>query len=139
MNTDFAKTITILALVSLLTTGSAQAQRHNGERDWQKGPPSAEAKLARIKAALDLSDEQSVEMLLVLQQQAAYRADLHEQAMELMKPEICAQKAASEEAILAILTAEQAERYTQMKDERKANKGRKDHGGNSRMEPDCTG
>ncbi len=46
------------------------------------------------------------------------RQALHDRTMELMGAEICAQKAQSEEAILAILDAEQTELFLQMKEER---------------------
>ena len=86
MNTRLSKTITILAVVSLLTAGSALAQRQNGDRDWQKGPPSVEEKLARISAALGRDDQQAVDMFFVLQEQEQYKAALHEQTMALMGP-----------------------------------------------------
>ena len=107
MNTRLTKTASILAVVSLLAAGSAFAEKQHGGRDWQKGPPSVEERLARISAALDLNDEQSLEMLAILQEQEENKAALHEQMMELMGPEICAQRAQTEEAILGILTAEQ--------------------------------
>ena len=138
MNTRLSKTIMILAVVSLLTAGSALAQRQNGDRDWQKGPPSVEEKLARISAALGLDDQQSVDMLVVLQEQEQYKAALHEQTMALMGPEICAQKAASEAAVLAILTAEQTELYLQIKEERKAQAEHKGHGRKGRSGLDCS-
>ena len=120
MNTRLSKTITILAIVSLLSAGSAFAQKqNNGDRDWQKGPPTVEEKLARISAALGLDDAQSVAMLVVLQEQEQTRIRLHEETMALMGPEICADRAATESAILEILTAEQAELFLQMKEERK--------------------
>ena len=119
MNTRLAKTITILAIVSLLSTGSALAQMHKGHRDWAKGPPTAEEKLARISDALDLDSQQSADMLVVLQQQEESMAAVHERIKQQMGPEICAQRAASEKAILEILTDTQTERYLQMREDRK--------------------
>ena len=115
MNTRLSKTVSILAIASLLTAGSVLAQNRQSDNDWQKGPPTAEEKLARISAALNLSGDQSQEMLRVLQEQAEKGAALHEQTMMIMGPEICAQRAENEEAILAILDADQTELFLQMK------------------------
>ena len=136
MNTRLTRTVSILAVVSLLAAGSAFAEKQHGGRDWQKGPPSVEERLARISAALDLSDEQSLEMLAILQEQEENKAALHEQMMEMMGPEICAQRAQTEEAILGTLTAEQTELYLQIREDRQGKSRRKGHGGNA--EPDCS-
>jgi len=139
MNSRLSKTISILAIISLLTAGSALAQKKQGERDWQKGPPSVEEKLARISEALNLNDEQSLEMLTVLQQQAENRAALHEQTMALMGPEICAQKAAAEESILAILDEEQTELFLQIRVERELKARQRERAGKRRSNLDCSG
>ena len=120
MNTRLSKMVSILAIASLLTAGSVLAQNRQSDNDWQKGPPTAEEKLARISAALNLSGDQSQEMLRVLQEQAEKGAALHEQTMMIMGPEICAQRAENEEAILAILDADQTELFLQMKEQRRA-------------------
>ena len=122
MNTRLSKMVSIFAIVSLLTAGSVLAQNQKGDReDWQNGPPTAEEKLARISTALNLSGDQSREMLRLLQDQEDKRAALHEQTMLLMGPEICAQRAANEEAMLAILDAEQTELFLQIKEQRQVN------------------
>ena len=136
MNTRLARTASILAVVSLLAAGSAFAEKQHGGRDWQKGPPSVEERLARISAALDLSYEQSQDMLAILQEQEENRAALHEQMMELMGPEICAQKAQTEEDILGILTAEQTELYLQIREDRQGQSRKKGRGGNAEL--DCS-
>ncbi len=136
MNTRLTKTASILAVVSLLAAGSAFAEKQHGGRDWQKGPPSVEERLARISAALDLSDEQSLEMLAILQEQEENKAALHEQMMEMMGPEICAQKAQTEEDILGILTAEQTELYLQIREDRQGQSRKKGRGGNAEL--DCS-
>jgi len=120
MNTRLSKMVSILAIASLLTAGSVFAQNRQSDNDWQKGPPTAEEKLARISAALNLSGDQSQEMLRVLQEQGEKGVALHEQTMMLMGPEICAQRAENEEAILAILDADQTELFLQMKEQRRA-------------------
>jgi len=121
MNTRLSKMVSILAIVSLLTAGSALAQNRQSNNDWQKGPPTAEEKLARISAALNLNGDQSQEMLRLLQDERDKRAALHEQTMMLMGPEICAQRAEHEEAMLAILDPDQTELFLQMKEHRQAN------------------
>jgi hypothetical protein len=121
MNTRLSKMVAILAVVSLLSAGSSLAQNQRGAwEDWQKGPPTAEEKLARISAALNLSGDQSQEMLRLLQEQGEKGAALHEQTMLLMGPEICVQRAENEEAILAILDPDQTELFLQMKEQRGA-------------------
>ena len=137
MKTRLAKTVSILAVVSLLAAGSAFAEKQYGGRDWQKGPPSVEERLARISAALDLSDEQSLEMLAILQEQEEQKAALHEQMMELMGPEICAQQAETEAAILGILTDDQAELWLQHREDHQNKPRRKNRGGNTGL--DCSG
>jgi len=124
MNTRLSKMVSILAIASLLTAGSVLAQNRQSDNDWQKGPPTAEEKLARISAALNLSGDQSQEMLRVLQEQGEKGAALHEQTMMIMGPEICAQRAENEEAILAILDANQTELFLQMKEQRQASQSR---------------
>ena len=134
MKTRLAKTVSILAVVSLLAAGSAFAEKQYGGRDWQKGPPSVEERLARISAALDLSDEQSLEMLAILQEQEEKKAALHEQMMELMGPEICAQQAETEAAILGVLNAEQTELWLQHREDRQNKSRRKNRGGGAGLE-----
>ena len=136
MKTRLAKTVSILAVVSLLAAGSAFAEKQYGGRDWQKGPPSVEERLARISAALDLRDEQSLEMLAILQEQEEKKAALHEQTMELMGPEICAQQAETEAAILDILNAEQTELWLQHREVRQNKSRRKNRGGHAGL--DCS-
>jgi len=130
--------VTILAIGSLLMAGGAIAQNQKGERDWLNGPPSVEEKLARISEALDLSDEQSLEMLAVLQQQENDRQAMHDQTMELMGEEICAQRAQTETSILAILDDDQAELFLQMKEERKAHAGERKRSRKGREPLDCS-
>jgi len=129
MNTRLSKMVSILAIVGLLSAGSVLAQNRNSDNDWQKGPPSVEERLAHISAALNLDSQQSLEMHTILQEQAENRAALHEQAMAMLGPEICAQRAEQEEAMLTILDPEQTELFMQIKQERQANANRKGRGG----------
>jgi len=140
MKTLLKPIVWILAAGSLLTAGSAFAQQyHKDGWDWHKGPPSAEEKLARISDALDLTDQQSTELLAILLEQESNREALRQRTMELMGPEICAQKMQSEEAILAILDEDQAELFLQLKEEHQIRASRSDRSGRGHDGPDCSG
>jgi hypothetical protein len=128
--------VSLIAL-GIMASGTAVAQNEDGGRDWRQGPPSVEDVLARMSEALDLSDQQSVDLLVVLQGHAAERADLHEQSMALIGPEICAQKASAEEDILAILTPDQVEQFLALKELRKAKATGRKRGKGPRG-PDCS-
>jgi Spy/CpxP family protein refolding chaperone len=107
---------TALFLTGLLSAGAALAERPAG--DWHHGPPDAVGQLARLDRALDLSDEQSTQLLEVLLASQAEREALHAQIMESLGPEICALRESTEAEILAILTPEQAAAFQQMTQER---------------------
>ena len=121
MNSRLSKVVSILAVVSLLSAGSVLAQSRQRDNDWQKGPPSVEEKLARISAALNLNDQQSIDMHVLLLEQDKNRAEIHQQAMAMLGPEICAQKAENEKAILTILDQEQTKLFLEIKEQREAN------------------
>lgn len=137
MKTLIKTTVSALAVAGLLTASSAFAGPQMGDRDWQKGPPRVEERLARISWALGLSDEQSAEMLLILQDQERSRSALHEQTMAIMGAEICAQRLQTEEAMLSILDGEQKELFLQMKEERLAQRENRKHTRPGRDAPDC--
>jgi hypothetical protein len=143
MKTFLKPIVSILAAASLLAAGSAFAQQQqqpqHGARDWQKGPPSVEEKLARLSAMLDLSDEQSAEMLAVLQIQESNRQALQERTMEIMGAEICTQKAQAEEAILAILNTDQAELFLQMQEDRQIRPNSRTRSRKGHDPLDCSG
>jgi len=128
MRNRLSSTIVLLALAGLIASGNATAQNPppDRDRDWHKGPPRVEERLARISAALDLSDEQSAQMLGILQEQEQKRAALQEQTMALLGPEICAQRAEAEEAVLSILDEEQADRYFELKQQREERAGQRE-------------
>jgi len=136
MNTNLKKFVVGLAILAVVATGTVVAQNTDNGRDWRQGPPSVEDILARMSDVLALSDQQAVELLVVLQEHAAQRAALHEQSMALIGPEICDQKARAEDDILAILTPEQAEQFLQMREERKAKAAGRSRSRGSRG-PDC--
>lgn len=140
MNTRFKKTLIILTLSGLLVSAGAFAQKGPGpggyDGDWLRGhKPTVEERLARISEALDLTPEQSVQMLQVLQEQEQQRLALHEETMALMGEKICAQRETHELAVLDILTAEQAELFLEhqaQRHERARARGRSLNG------PDCS-
>ena len=127
MKTRLLTSVTILAIASLLQSANVLAQRYQGNDDSMSAPPSAAEKLARISEALDLSDDQAVQLLVVLQEKKEQGQVLHEEIMLLMGPQICALKSDTEKAILSILTPDQAELFLLHKEGRssKANQGPK--------------
>ena len=124
MNIRYHKTLLTLVAVSLLASGTALAQKGPGRGDddgWHRpSPPTAEDRLARMSNALGLTPEQSLQMLQIMQEQEQERAALREETMALMGDRICTQRAEHEQAVLDILTDEQAELFLQFKSEREA-------------------
>jgi hypothetical protein len=144
MKTFLKPIVSVLAVTSLLVAGSTfaqyqKAEKNWSEKEWHKGPPSVEQQLARLSDALDLSDEQSAEMLAILQEQEKTRQALQDRTMELMGAEICAHKAQSEEEILSILDAEQTELFLQMREERQFRANDKTRSRKGRDPLDCSG
>jgi Spy/CpxP family protein refolding chaperone len=105
--------------------GQSMGQGHPQRIDRQghHGPPDAVEQLARMQQTLDLSDEQSLQMLEVLQTAEADREALHTRVMESFQPEFCALRDRKEADILAILTPEQAATFEQLKQERAGRRG----------------
>jgi Spy/CpxP family protein refolding chaperone len=138
MNRKQLSLAAILILAGLLTTGAAlaQAQRadpsRSPDRPWHHEPRGAEQQLAHLDHALDLTDEQSLQLLEVLQLAEAEREALHARAMESFQPEICALRQNTEADIFAILTPEQAETLRLLQQERA---GRREH--RHGFMPDC--
>jgi Spy/CpxP family protein refolding chaperone len=138
MNRKQLSLAAMLILAALLTTGTAlaQAQRadpsRSPDRPWHHEPRGAEQQLAHLDHALDLTDEQSLQLLEVLQLAETEREALHARAMESFQPEICALRQNTEADIFAILTPEQAENFQQLQQERAARRESR-HG----YMPDC--
>jgi Spy/CpxP family protein refolding chaperone len=133
MNNRLFNYPSILALITLMFAASAMAEPPRGKGpsgDWHHGPPGAEQHLARLDQALELNDEQSAELLAVLQAADAEREALHERVMAQFRPEICALMLETDADVIAVLTPEQAETFLQMKEERRQ---RKDGGWGRRM------
>lgn len=127
-------TASALVIASLLMSANVLAQKHQGDRDFFGGPPSAAEKLARMSEHLNLTGQQEMELLGVLQEQEAKRQALREQAAILLGPEICGLMIETEEEILDILDSQQAEQFSQMKqDRRTGNRNRRGMG-----PPDCS-
>lgn len=118
----------ILATAALFAAGTALAQPH-GPNDYgpegirHGGPPSAERQLAWLHDQLDLSEDQSMELLQRLQARQAANEELRARIIEDMRPEICALRQATDADILEILTPEQAERFLQLQEERRGKRG----------------
>jgi len=112
----------VLTLAFLLVSGAAVAAPPGDGPRWRDGarhgPPGAEQQLARLDEALNLSDEQSAELLALLQSADAERQALHEQILEQYRPQFCDLKNETETAILSVLTTEQAETFAALKAER---------------------
>ncbi len=138
MKSRLVTSIAFFVLASLLLAGNALAERKQDKRDFFGGPPSAEEKLVHMNEALDLSDEQAVDMLRVLQDKEEKREALRAQTEALMGPEICALMNETEEDILAILTPEQAEQFLQMREDRRARAEAKGRGGRRKGPIDCS-
>ena len=91
-------------LIALLPASVLQAQSNQA---WHHGPPNAETRVARLTTALDLSDEQSAELLAFFQNMDQERLALREQMIQEMAPQICAHRADTETELARILTQEQ--------------------------------
>lgn len=103
-----------VVLTALLTAGAAVAGHPKSGEGPHYGRHSAEAHLARLADSLDLNDEQSAELLIVLQASEEERRALHRQIMQQIRPEVCAQREATHAEILSILTPQQAEEFQAM-------------------------
>ncbi len=133
MNRKKTVILATLILAVTLTAGQALAQSERLDRQWHHGPPDAAQKLAHLDQALDLSDEQALQLLEVLQTAEAERESLHAAAMDAYRPEICALRQTTEAEIRAILTPEQIATLEELKQERA---GRRE-GRRGPRAPDC--
>jgi Spy/CpxP family protein refolding chaperone len=117
MKNRILKTPVILATVALLTAGGALAGPPDHDGSWRMGPPGPEQRLARLARGLDLNPEQSRQMLEVLQAAEADHQAIRTRFFEEVGPELCAIRRNMEADILALLTAEQAARFLEHKEE----------------------
>lgn len=116
-----------LVLGAVLVSGAVLAAPPGngpGQRDGARhGPPGAEQQLAHLDSALDLSDEQSAQVLELLQAAEAERRALQEEIMEQFRPQLCALRNDTDAGILALLTQEQAGNYEALKENRRQHRG----------------
>lgn len=120
MKTVRASTIGILLCAGMLSSpallaGKSQGGMGWGNDDWDRGPPTAEEKVARMDRALDLEDEQADALLDVLRRADADRAALHAQFQSEYQPELCSLRDSIDADIAAILTPEQAAQWDQLR------------------------
>ena len=118
-------------LISLLPASLLQAQNNQA---WQQGPPDAETRIARLTPALDLSDEQSVELLAFFQSMDLERRALREQMIQEMAPQICAHRADTEAELARILSREQLALMEELKANRQQRGQGKRQNRNTRMD-----
>ena len=128
MNTRTAFFPAIVATATLFAAGAVVAdpygQNENGPGGFRHGgPPSAERQLAWLHQELDLTEEQSLELLPLLQARQATQEELRARILEEMRPEMCALKQATDADVLGVLTPEQAERFLQLQDQRRGTNG----------------
>jgi hypothetical protein len=107
MNRFSFKSLLIFSTVSMFLTGAAVAQHDGINRGKHHGPRDAETRVAHMTRILDLSDEQSAELLEVLQAADVERDALHQKALQQMEPEICALQLGVETEMERILDDDQ--------------------------------
>lgn len=131
----FATASTIVCGLLLAASTYAWNPDRPGDPGERHGPPTPEQQLAHLAGRLQLTDEQSAQLLQVLQAADADREELHQQIMTQIGPELCAVRKQTEADILAILTPEQAEEFAQLRDEHQARSQNRRNGGPF---PDCS-
>ncbi len=133
MNQPVTTLLAITLAVALFGASQLQAQPDQARN---QGPPDAETRVAHLTRALDLSDEQSAELLEVFQAVDEEREALRQQARLQMKPQICELQLATEAEISRILDEEQMARLEDIKAGQKPARAR---GGQRGMhELDCS-
>lgn len=127
------------AAALLLVAASAVARQDggpHGDRNGHRGPPDAEMRVAKMTQMLDLTDEQSARLLVVMQDLDLERDALHDRMMEQMKPELCDLQLRTESEINGILTPEQLVLLEEQKESRPLRNRDRARGGMGRL--DCT-
>lgn len=135
MKNRIAKFPVILAAAALLNAGGALAGPPDHDGSWRMGPPGPEQRLARLAEGLDLSPEQSRQLLEVLQAAEADHQAIRARFFEEAGPELCAIRQNTEADILALLTPEQAEQLQERKQQGPDRGTRQRHGTGSGL--DC--
>jgi len=136
MNTPSFKTLLLVSLATVLISGSTLAQYERGDRGRHHGPPDAETRVAHMTKSLDLTDEQSAELLQLMQAVDLEREALHQKMMNQMEPEICDLQLRVEADTISILTDEQLAMYESRKDGRGSKRGEHERHGMRNL--DCS-
>ena len=112
--------LTTILAVTVFAAGQLQARpdmaRHHGR-------PDAEMRVAHMSSALELSDQQSTQLLELFQDVDEERRAMHEQTMELMKPQICELQLSTWTAVNEILDDDQQVQLEELKASRESDKG----------------
>jgi len=113
----------LVLLSGLLALGSVMAGPPDHDPMWRAGPPSPEQHLARLSQELDLNQEQSQQMLRVLQDAQADHDALRARMHEQFQPELCALRQDTQAGILEILTPEQGELFLELQEQNQSRAG----------------
>ena len=126
-------TLSILLLLLLSTTAQAQPGPGKGKSGWDR--PDAAKRVAHMSIELELTEEQSSQLLEVLTAAEAERENLSAQH----STDMCSLRDITNAQIEEILTADQSVRLeemkTQMETRREEKRGQR--GGNHSQRPDC--
>jgi len=128
-----------LTAAALLMTTNAFARPPGDDAQWHMGPPGAEERLARLSHELQLTPEQSLQMLEILQASEAEHDSIRERIMNEIQPEVCALMEQTREQIRAILTPEQVAAFDQHSADRRARQLQQQNRDRRRIMPDCEG
>lgn len=134
MNTRFSKSILIVAIVSLLGSGTVLAGNGNGNGDGSGaggGKFSADGdfngspanRMARISERLGLDPEQEKALLDLFYLHEQERVNMRADIMEAYGDTICAQRQAHQQDFLDILTEEQKAEHEAMMADRENRRG----------------
>ncbi len=131
MKLSNSKRLVLTLMIALLPASALQAQSN---QSLHHGPPDAETRVAHLTSALDLSDEQSAELLAFFQTMDQERLALREQMIQEMAPQICALRADTEAELARILSQEQLALMEELKANRQQRGQGKRHNRNTRMD-----
>jgi hypothetical protein len=119
--------------VALLPVSQLQAQP---DERRHRGQPGAEMRVAHLTRALNLSDQQSADLLEVFQAVDEERKALRQQAAQQIKPQICELQQATKDEISRILDEEQLAKLEEIKSGREQK--REGRGGRGMRDVDCS-
>ena len=137
-----ASSFAILLCAGLLTSPALQAGKYQGgpgwgNDDWDRGPPTAEEKVARMDRALDLDDDQADALLDILRKADDERGAIHARFRDEYGPELCSLRDNVEADIAAILTPEQALQLEELRQQRRYGDGTHGQQHRNRLRLDC--